>query len=176
MIIRKEHPYLHDLFRAILIYDKDKVIEKLRELRPYWRLLKPTNEFWQFSASKSEHYLKEAKYGMGGGGFVDATWEFRTKTKLNRTCYFVHEIKTGRYTLEEIVKKYEGTTIKGTRVGTMAHNPIIIWGWEKYNILAKAECKNDIIKHHLRIGAIKQLDLEILRPLLSARIREFWEE
>ena len=166
-----EHPYLHELFKAVLLYDAPKVKRILAreiggKLMKEWELVKPYQEITP--TPEKERYRKAA----------DIIWILkrpeREELGLRR---IIHEVKTGNCDVDNIVHSYKNlhfcTFKEGKRdswqdecfhdyAGT-TNTPIYIWAWRKNWILPEDPETKKLRKR----GAVRLLPLDWLLPALE---------
>lgn len=188
---RFEHPYLHELFKAVLLYDAPKVKKMLarkikgsNKLMRDWVLLKSYQEI--APTSKEERY----------NGNVDVLWILDAPTGVSEHDSgrrpVAHEIKTGKFDIAETIIKYRKTHYAGGIYRTtIPDHPLYIWGWKKYLYLKNIS--HNVIsfptKSHsgytyehtfdvqktLDRGGVRLLPLDWLLPILEERTGEIFK-
>ena len=175
---RIEHPYLHELFKAVLLYDAPEVKKILAreiggKLMREWKL----DRAYQEIAPSPEH----ERYS----GNIDVLWILRHPKHFGYRM-IMHEVKTGKYNINEIVVKYEkchyspATHNAGSARPTTTNTPLYVWGWKKYHNsdLEKEETLLTIMdgfdtKKKIKRGAVRLLPLDWLLSILEERMSEF---
>ena len=197
---RLEHPYLHELFKAVILYDAPKVKKILAreiggKLMKEWELDKAYQEI--APASKWEKY----------NGNIDILWsllktKFYEKERIDKRV-ILHEIKTGAYDVVEVIMKYRKSHYSPTGDykgqgfrATTRDAPLYIWAWKKYH--DSAEIPLETTKLHIgeyiddenilhsfdkdfnaeiliKRGGVRRLPLDWLLPILEERMSEFLE-
>lgn len=175
-----EHPYLHELFKAVLLYDdaqkvKDMLaIEIGGKLMKEWELCRKYQEITP--TPEKERYRKA----------VDVIWILkRPEDKTVGLRRVIHEVKTGNCDVGDIVRSYKGLRFCAFENGDgdswkdecshdyagTTNTPIFIWSWKKHQILPEDyETKKLIMR-----GAVRLLPLDWLLPILKEGMSEIFE-
>ena len=176
---RLEHSYLHELFKAVLLYDAPKVKKILArevggKLMNEWVLVKPYQEITP--TPEKERYRKAA----------DIVWILKhpAREDLGRRRV-IHEVKTGKCYVSDIVSVYKNLHFYAFKQGKRdswqdeyfhsyagtTNTPIYIWAWKKNRILPEDPETKKLIKR----GAVRLLPLDWLLPVLEEGMEEFLE-
>lgn len=185
---RLEHSYLHELFKAVLLYDDAQKVQKILARKIGGKLMKE----WKIDRTYQE--LAPAREWEKYKGNVDVLWTLtHPNTDICGRRIVAHEIKTGHYVVETIIKKYRNLHYSsgGHNAGdvrpTTTNTPLFIWGWVKYHKNASDEEKtrpkvlnewfgDDPRNEELiRRGAVRLLPLDWLLPILEERMSEIFE-
>jgi hypothetical protein len=173
---RLEHPYLHELFKAVLLYDAPKVKKILAKkkggkLLYEWELFKKYQEI--SPTPENERYKKN----------VDVMWILkhpeREELGVRR---ILHEVKTSSYNIDDVVGSYKnlhfyafGEEKNGswrdeyfTAYAGTTNTPIYVWGWKKYNAFKKYEHAD--VQKAIDRGEVRVLPLDWLLPILKERM------
>lgn len=182
---RLEHSYLHELFKAVLLYDAPVIKEILAgeiggklmrewELERAYQEISPTREWERYS------------------GNIDVLWVLEGGRKGKR--FVLHEVKTGNYDVIKVIKKYRknhySTSIEGGGISpTQTNAPLYIWAWKEHHEsidilpewvtfrIGKYQHNKDFEPAKLvKRGAVRLLPLEWLCPILEEKIKEFYNE
>ena len=176
---RFEHSYLHELFKAVLLYNAPEVKKILAreiggKLMKEWELYKPYQEITP--TPEKERYIKA----------VDVIWLLkhpeREELGLRR---IIHEVKTGNCDVDDIVHIYKNLHFCAFKEGNgdswkdecshdsagTTNTPIYIWAWRKNRILAEDYETKKLIKR----GAVRLLPLDLLIPILEEGMSEVFE-
>lgn len=178
---RLEHKYLHELFKAVLLYDAPKVkkilarkIEGSNKLMKEWELVKPYQEI--APTPEKEKYKKN----------VDVMWILKHPEREERGFRrILHEVKTGNFDIDDVVGSYKNLHYYAfgerkseswddeysTAYAGTTNTPIYIWGWKKY----QRSPKNYKIKKLKSRSAVRQLPLDWLLPILEERMGEIFK-
>ena len=162
-----EHPYLHELFKAVLLYDSSDAIKILKQHNK-GKLIHD----WEIEKAHQESIVVP-HYPANKIGVMDVCWIMKHSTRDHlghRVIY--HEVKTGKYDFDEVWSKYRKhssyiqptKTYYGTEVGK-TNSPLIIWAWPKYHE-ANKKLKSDKTK------IIWFYPLWWLQPILKRRFSE----
>ena len=156
------NPYLHELFKSVLIYDAHDVKKLLAgkiggKLLKKWELVRAYQEI---SPTREKERYK---------GKIDVLWVLkhpeREELGFRR---ILHEVKTGVYDVNDVVKKYKGLRyfeIEGdagsfwSSAGT-TNTPIYIWSWKELH------------QDYPNNGSVKQMPLEWLLIILRHRLKD----
>ena len=145
-------PVLHDVIKAVLHYYPQECFEICSDIPILKKSNLFTKGFWSFDKSMEE-FLNE-RYRQH-----DVLWIF-CSTEYNYDYQITHEVKTGRYDIEEVSKKYY--------LGSQSQ--IWIWAWQSVNKDTTPQNPKEI----LRNGRIKLLDLEYLLPVIIPKVSEIY--
>jgi hypothetical protein len=193
-------PYLHALFKAVLQVDAEEVKEILAKriggkLLAKYHLIETFEEVYPITKRRG------AKVG-------DVIWFLRrpgaedTEPWNNRII--IHEIKTGRYNLGEVVNRYCGRryTKKALYCHVLTTNsPLFVWSWTRqesntpvssnmpmmiredekklsfwFNDSSVIKFRETTVKDLERRGALRQLPLDWLLPILERRLGEIFSD
>ena len=157
-------PYLHMLFKAVLIYEAES-IKKILKLKIGGKLLTD----WELADTIEERVGGKAwKEQEISPRQADVIWILQhPKREDLGTRIIVHEIKTGSFSILEEFTRYRSSRYKCrndtryTRAGT-TNSPIFLWVWQKNFEELPKEAKQ---------GSFKQLQLEWLLPILKFKIK-----
>ena len=176
---RLEHPYLHELFKAVLLYDAPKV-KKILAGKIGGKLV---NE-WELDRAYQE--IAPSREYERYNGNADVLWILRKPKPVCGYRMIVHEVKTGEYDINEIVVKYGKCHYSpamhnaGCVRPTTTNTPLYVWGWKKYHNsdLEKEKTLSTIMddfntKKKIKRGAVRLLPLDWLLPILEERMSEF---
>ena len=161
------HPYLHELFKACLLYDAGEVIRKLHFHFPSWKLAR----YWAVKSSHQEFRIlrspwvadDEPKARKG-----DVLWILRKrKHRRSYETSILHEIKTGDFDVNEVFYKYRDYRTPFGNVGGITY--LWIWGWDE---ILNTQQPDKIVKHKIRYGRVRLLPLEIIFPIVKRRMEE----
>jgi len=118
------HPYLHELFKACLLYDAEEVARMLCSYYPSWKLV---NE-WNIISVQQEFIAHKAFPEEDGPKFRkgDVVWLL---AKVNVQGYLqkvaiLHEVKTGNFDINQIFQKYKYYAV---RSGCVAGGRTFLW-------------------------------------------------
>ena len=164
------HPYLHELFKACLLYDAEEVVRKLRPYYPSWKLLR----YWSIKSAHQEFRVlrnpwaevsdnePEARKG-------DVVWVLR-KRKHGRlyVTAILHEIKTGDFDINGIFCKYRNYRTPFGNVGGTTY--LWIWGWEE--VLNTQRLDEEVRRRMQYRKSVRLLPLDIIFPIVKKRVRE----
>lgn len=179
------HRYLHELFKAVLLYDAPEVKEILgREiggkLMREWKLERAYQEI--SPAYEWERY----------NGNIDVLWVLEGGKMGKR--FVLHEVKTGNYDVIEVIKKYRKSHYSASANGggispTQTNAPLYIWAWKKHHEsidippervtfrVGKYQRNKDFEPTKLiKRGAVRLLPLEWLCQISEEKIKEFYNE
>lgn len=192
-----EDRYLHELFKAVLLYNAPEV-KKILAMKIGGKLMKE----WKLEDRTHQEISPTSKWERYNGN-IDVIW-YLSKIKFyekERICQRVilHEVKTGKYDIVGVIKKYRrshyspmGNFEQGFRA-TTRDAPLYIWAWKKYQFLNKQRSKtikppeglvkwfdpdsdNDVIVDMLiKRGGVRLLPLDWLLPILEERMSEVFE-
>ncbi|RLE49107.1 MAG: hypothetical protein DRJ18_00255 [Candidatus Methanomethylicota archaeon] len=148
--------FFHEAVKACLVYDVDKIIKVLKE-RYRWRVIRKyrlIDARYEWSCFRDGQIVKLA----------DAIWKFENG------FIYVHEVKTGRFNLTEVVKEYISTRCMGKRVCGMAR--LCIWAWE--------ECFNQVVTDFdvwlkIKYGLVSLLPIELIFPIVKDRVGKLYK-
>jgi len=171
-MLKKSHPFLHELFKACIHYKAKEVIETLKAYYR-WKIFHE----WEFVESRQEvRHLKiiragfKMKYKLGTQ--ADVIWKMRRVNRVGSTIYMlvIHEIKTGRFDINEIWEKYR--EIQGSRILLKREdkkgvaNRVLVWGWKDEILRQKINPKleNSIM--------IKMIPLEYILSIMLKELAE----
>lgn len=174
---RIEHPYLHNLFRTALLYDARKIKQILGvklggKLLNDWELVRSYEEILSYHPSPSFRDIKEKKVK------ADAVW--MVKKRLDNGVLghrlIIHEIKSGRCDLDEIVQRYSSCRFM-PRVRYCFHRvlttnaPLFVWCWPKYANIKTNKENQKLLKR----GALRICRLDWLLDVLYNRLEEVFK-
>lgn len=178
------NPYFHEHFKAVLLYDAPKIKKLLQEevggkLMIVWEFVRAYQEI--NPTPELERYIRVA----------DVTWVLNRPDRPDlghRTI--IHEVKTGRCDITEIVQSYLNLHFHTSKIGRpkdstpdehawwiderawntagTTNTPIYIWGWEEKQILPTDQKTINLISR----GAVKFLSLDLLKPILEEKMGE----
>jgi len=186
---RLEHSYLHELFKAVILYDAPEV-KKMLAKRIGGKLMKE----WTLIISYQEISPKTEEERYNGN--ADVLWILRAPKSVSPDDSgrrpIVHEVKTGKYDIAETIIKYRKTHYEGGRYRTtLPDHPLYLWGWKKYSdkknirggeisFSTKSgsgrwyEHTFDVEKT-IKRGGVRLLPLDWLLPILEERMSEVFE-
>lgn len=179
------HKYLHELFKAVLLYDALDVKKILAreiggKLMREWKLERAYQEI--SPTPERERY----------SGNIDILWVLEKEKKGKR--FVLHEVKTGSYDVVEVIKKYRkshySATVEGGGISpTQTNAPLYIWAWKKHHKsidippekvtlrVGKYQLNKDFeVAKLIKRGAVRLLPLEWLCPILEEKINEFYNK
>lgn len=175
---RLEHPYLHELFKAVLLYDahdvKKILADKIKgKLMREWGLDRAYQEI-----APSREYERY-------NGNVDVLWILQHPKHFGYRIV-AHEVKTGKYDINKIVLKYEKCHYSPAKHNagcvrpTTTNTPLYVWGWKKYHNIDLEKEKTLLTitddshtQKKIKRGAVRLLPLDWLLPILEERMEEF---
>jgi hypothetical protein len=140
------HPILHDIIKAYLVYEPEALLSFCSTI--------PQLKHSRIFLPSSPHRLVDAKQEWFVGGMrypADAVWRFAAEGFGFPSYYIVHEVKTGRYTLADEMKKHY-----------IHHNHVQLYIWA-YKIF-HAENKK------IPYSFVKQLDITLLKKYVSGNV------
>ena len=153
-------PIFHDVVKAMIHYHRDTVLEACKEIPALKRSRLLTKApFWTLHSS-DEEFLAATKFRNRSR--IDVVWFF-TSPSVPHQYRIIHEIKTGRYDIDEIFHKYHSGM----------ETQIWIWGWHEFN--AVAQPSDPQCTSYVRRGIVKKLDIECLVPIIRPILSEFCE-
>lgn len=159
------NPYLHNLFKAVLIYDADKV-KRLLEKKVGGKLLTDWKLVWCREESEGQSYSDQHLK------FVDVMWELEHKDRELGYRMIKHEIKTGKnIDAEEIMKGYKDCRFQsGYRwsPGVNTNFPLYLWIWRDA-VLVKGKTSEE----EERKGTFRIVHLDWIVPILEDKLKEF---
>lgn len=170
---RASDPYLHELFKAVLLYEAERIkvvlAQKLEgKLLREWTLVRSFQELLGFN-----RWRKEAVQ-------ADVVWMLNHPVRADLGYRaIIHEVKTGQFSCYKEFERYQGVGFKfffeqgerriKTNLRCCSTNiPLYIWDWKKY-----LEAVNDL---DFRKGAYQSLPLEWILPILEEKVRGMVEE
>lgn len=150
------HPVFHDIIKAVIHYDREKVFEVCRgyPITKDSRIFR--NSYWRFDTSDQEHLMQAQNRILTK---ADVVWFFSPSEvvyPLNQQYIIIHEVKTGNYNTTEIFEKYYAWN----------NSQIWIWGWPKYH----QENPPRILKLK---RSVRQCDISLLKPLYQPLLIQF---
>jgi len=164
-----EHPYLHELFKSVLLYDAELVKKKLA-VRIGGKLL----EVWKLERAYQE-ILGRTEEGIKPKADIVWLLSHPGREELG-TRRIIHEVKTGRWDLEEQIEQYLGVKIVVRRTDryypwvATTNTPLYIWSWKKYFPSASA-MRNTRIER----GAVRILPLDLLLPIMYQKLEDIFK-
>jgi len=166
------HPYLHELFKACLLYDAKEVSKKLQLYYPSWKLVREWNiksthqEFRVLRKPWIETLDNEPDARKG-----DVVWvATRRDKKYGRSLEvaILHEVKTGNFDVNEIFRKYQNYRTPFGSVCGLTY--LWVWGWDE---VLSAQQPSEKVTNKIRYGGfIRLLPLDIIFPIVKKRIKE----
>ena len=112
--------------------------------------------------------------------YPDVIWVLKSKT-CKAIQYVVHEVKVGKYNIEEVWRKYEGIYVRWGRHRSFAKlttsiTPLFLWAWKREHErnLKMVEERGLEIKS-LRRGGIRLIPIELILPLVRKRVLDACE-
>lgn len=184
-------PYLHELFKSVLLYEPEAV-KRILARRVGGKLLRN----WRFERAYQERvgflpkYLPAVKSTdrtvfrcilPERAASADVIWILNQDEggfSLSRRI-ITHEVKTGKYDLKEVIKKYKKKEFKiedwSFKVGYPAA-PLYIWSWRKYIPSLELKRDDDYSRcdyEYLPKQSFRLLPLEWLVPILEKRMEVF---
>lgn len=121
------------------------------------------NEKWILE-SRDQEYLTPTKFRPLSK--IDVVWFFRHHDPRYSDVHkyrIIHEIKTGRYDIDEIFNKYYSGM----------ETQIWIWGWHKFNAVATPTDPKCVAK--VKQGLVKTADIEFLVPMICPYLKRFYD-
>lgn len=172
---RMEHPYLHDLFKTVLLYDAGEVKHKLerrfsRRKILKWNLYRSYTEF----LSRYPRYWSDKTENQSKADIIWLIWNTFEDSNRFEWSLIIHEVKTGKHNLDEIVQNYKKSYFKlqDCKFGRIKTKmPLFVWCWPKYN----NNYSNELTKKLLQRGAVQICDLNWLLDILYKRLEEVFE-
>lgn len=151
----------HDIVKALIHYKWKDVFEVCRTIPSLKTSSIIKNKYWVFD-SPDQEYLTHTSFRALSK--IDAIWFFKATDNPHPQGKYriIHEIKTGRYDIDEIFEKYY------SGMGTQ----IWVWGWKEQNAAAiptDPKCTAKIAQ-----GMMKKIDIEYLVPLICPYLKEFY--
>jgi len=167
-------PYLHELFKACLLYDAEDAMRKLRHHYPSWKLVSD----WKLVTSHQEILLQKIRKWKEGKLLPsipkqhkvgDVVWELSLEDRKGVTVRksIVHEIKTGRFSINEIFEEYDWFRTRLGHIG--GFSPLWVWGWKS---ILNAQQPNEGVERKIRYGFIRLIPLEIIFSIVKKRMEE----
>jgi len=177
----------HEMIKAVLTYEAEAVQEILSRKYKRWKIInieryrviatRPElpQKKWKTTFLYDNHFLLEGKIV-----YPDVIWVLKPHTH-GITRYVVHEVKVGKYNIEEVWRKYEGIYVRWGRKRSFAklttpNTPLFLWAQrrEHKRNLREIEEKGLEIKS-LRRGGIRLISIELILPLMRERVLEAGE-
>jgi len=133
------NPILHDIIKSELNHNSNAIYNLCKEIPAIKNSNLFKKDYWQLKETRQEE--PNQRYYK-----ADCVWYF--DGKKNDNYYIVNEVKTGKYELSEVYKKYR----------TGMSGQIWVWGWKQINdtkVLGETYQRK-----------IKLIDIEYLKPIL----------
>ena len=169
-----EHPYLHELFKAVLLYDAPKVKKMLAmKLKGSNKLMKK----WEFDRAYQE--ITPSREYERYNGNIDVLWVVRNPRYAHDRAHpagyrtILHEVKTGKHDINEIVLKYRKSHYHGVRAA-QTNIPLYVWEWKKHHSYKSGNLCTDV-QNFINRGAVRPLPLDWLLPILEKRMGEIFK-
>jgi hypothetical protein len=171
------NPYLHELFKSVLMYDTEECIKIVQKHLKTSILANPN-----IVRVQQEYKLtntKKAKYGEDYRAKIgDVLWVFEKSRKVP----IIHEIKTGMINLADIVDKYKGVSYYDSATNfnywILGWGHLWVWCWEdilKENSFDYPEHENVVLReitHKTNKKQARLLPLEWLLPVVDSRLSD----
>ena len=183
----KGNPYLHEIFKAIIRYEYDKVWNLLAK-KFEWNLLK--NYEIEMSKDEIPLYYGETKVVPNEGEYVaihddpcsyaDVTWFVRHRTK-GYTSIIFHEVKTGKYNVSEVVGKYFcNKTLHMSNEHAFGPRFLFIWAWQENHMINIKRLSQGYdgyisVKSRVKSGHVRFVPLELIAPMAKRVIKDLYE-
>ena len=150
-------PFLHDIFKTILVYDADNIKKELHK-KLGGKLL---SDDWKLIHSYPEPRPTRRRKGVIKKP-ADAIWILKSRLyeKEDLTRFIIHEVKTGSFSTDELINIYSNLYFTDKRMKAMccSGTPLFIWAWHINSV------------HRER--NFKILPLEWLIPATEKRLNE----
>lgn len=173
--------FVHNIFRDILINEETRkeVAKRAKRHKPTALLSK-----WNIIRAEPEvrvdyNYIKEKKgrysqfyqntgYNHGNpSGKIDAVWFLERKNDTTRRRALCHEVKSGHFDLDEIMKYENQSSILydlAILPGHDTENPLWVWAWNNEIEKAKTRAAPETLEK-VGEGIIRLNPLEIIEDL-----------
>ena len=168
MARRGGHYMLHEMYRAVITYEPERVLEILKRRYQSWRILRHDLRFVRAEQVLESDRLRRRAY-------LDALWVFRTEKHGDRLFILVgHEVKTGRTVdgaaVSQVAAEYRMLRGLSWRRGAIHYRCLLLWvpshlagSYER--LLKKAGVQ-------FASGFMRVIPLELLDPLVRGRLLE----
>jgi len=148
-------PFLHSLFKAVLVYDAEEIKGLIKKriggkLMAEWEL---TGVYEEMLSSRT-YKMKQKK--------IDVLWVLEHPTRELGERRVLHEVKTGMFDLVKTIKSYRscyfGHDLYSHAVTT--NHPLYIWNWK--------------LKGNRLGGAVELVPLTWLLPFVERRLADIF--
>ena len=184
---RLEHSYLHELFKAVVLYDAGEV-KTILSKEIGGRLLKE----WVLDRVYQE--IAPAKSWERYNGNCDVLWvlKYPDREEIGHRI-IIHEVKTGHYDVAGVIAKYRRSTFSpggyaaGNARPTSTNTPLYIWAWQKYHAsnntpiervtlrIGKYQYNKDFdVQKIIARGGVRLLPLDWLLPILEREMEKIY--
>ncbi|MCS3924104.1 hypothetical protein [Methanosalsum natronophilum] len=179
-------PYLHELFKAAILYDCHKVFGEFLVAYPTTALKKYTIVESRQEYDLKSHIGRALYFAKRNNDFInhkicDVVWVLEKKSFDSENTIqppiqkrIIHEVKTGKANVFEIYKQYKGLKygLSNTITGM---DPLWIWGWRtKLDFTIPVnELDTDLAKSFESAKKQKRLrilNLNLIKPLLDEKL------
>jgi hypothetical protein len=192
---KRSDPYLHSLFKTALIADAEEV-KRILARKVGGKLLE---DYDLVKAYEEAPPLEGRVLKIISGKIGDVIWVIKRPDSggAYSTRIILHEIKTGQYDIVEVVNRYSGREYIAKwraqyRRPLTSNSPLFIWSWKrqqakddpvyggpstyvKNGLLLNSYFRAATVKELEERGALRQLPLGWLFPIVNRRLEELFE-
>jgi hypothetical protein len=186
------HPWIHDLFKSALNYDKEEVIKRAK---PFINsnIWEPKEGYTRIlSKAKIEQETKTSKWHINEinqhQANIDCVWFFDTVYSTAERCpgrenfLIFHEIKTGEFDLCHEILRYCYQTYNFRKFNeytnvwddckvriTGAENQLWIWGWRDILIKKERSIDNEVVAKLCHQRRVRLIPLDYIYPYVREK-------